>query len=41
MLARQYMKYIVKNNQYTNEMIEAYNHLRRLNYYTYLAFPVF
>jgi hypothetical protein len=40
MLIREYVKYVYDNKLYTPEMEQAYHHLKRLNYLTWLAFPV-
>ena len=40
MLWREHIKHVVDNKLYTEEMEKAYNHLKVLNYITWLSFPV-
>ena len=40
MLARQYANYVIANKLYTPEMEEAFHHISKLNFITYLSIPV-
>jgi len=40
MLLRENIKHVVDNKLYTEEMENAYRHLKFLNYITWLSFPV-
>ncbi len=40
MLTREYVKHVVDNELYTEEMEKAFTHLKLLNMATYLSIPV-